>query len=55
MARASRPIRVSAKGSALSQAIRSAGSLKTFASLMILPAPSTTQTLEASNDTSIPA
>jgi hypothetical protein len=37
------------------QAISASGSLATFASLSILPCPSTTQTLEHSNDTSIPA
>ena len=39
--------RARAKGSALNQAIKSSGSLKTFASRTILPEASTTQTLEA--------
>jgi hypothetical protein len=37
-----------------SQAISASGSLTTFASTTIFPVPSTTQTLERSNDTSIP-
>jgi hypothetical protein len=39
----------------LVQPISASGSLATFASRTILPLPSTTQTLEHSNDTSIPA
>jgi len=37
------------------QAIRASGSLATLASRKILPLPSTTHTLEHTNDTSIPA
>ena len=40
---------------AANQAINDAGSLTTLASRMIFPAASTTQTLENSKDTSIPA
>jgi hypothetical protein len=37
------------------KATRAAGSLEIFASFTILPCASTTQTLDRSNDTSIPA
>ena len=50
----SSPIRASVKGCRRSQAISASGSLTTFASTTIYPVPSTTQTLECSNDTSIP-
>jgi hypothetical protein len=41
--------------SASKKATTASGSLATFASFTILPRPSTTQTLESSKETSIPA
>ena len=52
---ASSPIRFTAKPSDAKKATRASGSLATFVSLTILPCASTTQTLESSNETSIPA
>ena len=52
---ASSPIRSSSGPCDRNQAISASGSLATFASRKILPVPSTTQTLEHSKDTSIPA
>ena len=52
---ASIPIRVTSQPSSLKNSTNASGSLVTFASRKILPLPSTTHTLDASNDTSIPA
>src|ERR1700730_10036854 len=52
---ASSPIRVPPVSSPRKNPTRASGSLATFASRTILPAPSTTHTLLFSNDTSIPA
>ena len=49
------PMRAASKPKDRKNKIKASGSLATFASRTILPVPSTTQTLEASNDTSIPA
>src|SRR5262249_52773749 len=51
---ASSPIRSTGTPSSLKKQTRASGSLATFASLTILPRPSTTQPLESSRDTSIP-
>jgi hypothetical protein len=52
---ASSPIRSTAKPSDRNQAISASGSLATLPSRTILPVASTTQMLELSKDTSIPA
>ena len=52
---ASSPIRFTGTPSSLKKQTRASGSLATFASFTILPRPSTTQTPESSNETSIPA
>src|SRR5205807_9061289 len=52
---ASSPIRVTPVSSPRKNPTRASGSLATFASRTILPAPSTTHALLCSNDTSIPA
>jgi hypothetical protein len=52
---ASSPIRSNLNPSEPNQPISASGSLETLASRTILPLPSTTHTLEHSNDTSIPA
>src|SRR5215831_610534 len=52
---ASNPIRVTGKPNPLKNVARTQGSLAIFASLVILPAASTTHTLDCSNDMSIPA
>src|SRR5947207_927845 len=52
---ASSPISFTGKPSPLKKETRASGSLATFASLTILPRPSTTHTLDNSKDTSIPA
>src|ERR1700751_4951302 len=48
-------MRVTGKPNPLKNVTRTQGSLATFASLTILPAASTTHTLDCSKDTSIPA
>jgi len=52
---ASRPIRARSNDCARSHDTSASGSVVNLASTTILPPPSTTQTLERSNDTSIPA
>src|SRR5215469_9319646 len=52
---ASSPMRVTGKPNPLKNVTRTCGSVATFASLTILPAASTTHTLDCSKDTSIPA